>query len=157
MAGQAEARMNIVRGPDGLAVALPDWRAFFHNRVSGNTNTLNVPRNEEWHVFSIYVICTTDASQGDRQLVVEFQDVNANLRGEVRARAVQAASLVRYYYFGPALAMDTDFYDTNYLTVPLIPGLVLSPRAQIITYDNNLISANDRLDVSLIAARRLVA
>lgn len=156
MAGNAEARMNIVRDPDGLAVALPDWRSFFHGRIGFGGMNVHIPRNEEWHIISVWAEYISDATQGNRQIVLEFLDVNGTVHAEFRARVLQTGGLTRYYQFAPTLTQDVAFYDTNFLGSPMPPDVILGPAGQVFLYDNNNTSPNDRIDIRLVARKRLI-
>lgn len=156
MSGNAEARINIVRDTDGLAVALPLWRAFFHGRLGGVGMNIHVPRNEEWHVMSVWVEYVSVVGGGNRQVVLEFLDGAGVVHAEFRARVVQAADLTRYYQFGPNLNQDAAFYDTNFLTIPMPPDIILEPLGQVFIYDNNSTSPLDRIDARLVARKRLI-
>jgi hypothetical protein len=102
--------------------------------------TFTVSANEEWEVLSIWVELTTDASAGDRQLVVEFQDDAADVIGQVRAGAVQAASNTYYYQFAPNVIDLTAVRDSDYLSTP-IPRMILPASYIVRIYDNNAVSA----------------
>ena len=101
------------------------------------TTTADTERQYLW----IWVEFTSTATAGDRQLVVEIQDSASDVIGQVRANVVQAASLTRYYMFGASLANLDDFYDTDWLMTPLMPGLILQGSDILRIYDNNAVDA----------------
>jgi len=100
-----------------------------------------VPADTEAQVLWIWVELTSTATAGDRQLVIEIQDVANDVIGQFRAGAVQAASLTRYYQFGASMADLQAFRDTDYLMTPLPPGLILLEGDQVRVYDNNAVDA----------------
>ena len=99
------------------------------------------PASTEAQVLWLWVELTTDATVGDRQIVVEIQDSANDVIGQFRAGAVQAASLTRYYMFGASMADLMAFRDTDWLMTPLPPGLILRAGDQVRVYDNNAVAA----------------
>lgn len=157
MPGQAAARMNIVRDPDGNAVALPDWRAdIYPTRTGAGDVTIQSPRNMEWHVLYVWAILSTDATQANRQLVLEVYDPNNALCFDVHVGAIQGASVTRYYAFGPSLADLLAFRNTDWIMTPIPPTLVLPPRSRIRVRDDTGASAGDVLTVRVGYAERLI-
>jgi hypothetical protein len=119
--------------------------------------TFTVPTDYEWEVQAVLVEMTTTSTAGDRQLVVEFQDGSSDVVGQVRAGAVQAASLTRYYQFGQGLADLTAFRDTDYLMTPL-PKVVLPAGFQVRILDKAAVdAAADDMIVQLMKVARKVA
>ena len=116
---------------------------------TGTRNYLTVTAGYLWHVLWIWLEVTTTATVGDRQIVVQLQDGAADVIGEFRARITQAASLTYNYMFGPSLAQDLAIYDTNFLTVPLVPGLILQAGQVIRVYDNNNVDADDDIIIQM--------
>jgi hypothetical protein len=123
--------------------------------LNDSDKTLTVPADHEHHVLWIWVEFTSTATANDRQLVVELQDNTNDVVGQVRAGAVQAASLTRYYMFGPALADHLSFRDTDYLMTPLPPTVILPAGYQVRVYDNNAVdaAADDMIVIMQVAER----
>lgn len=95
----------------------------------------------EWKIQWIWVELTTTATAGDRQIVLEIQDSTTDVIFQMRAGAVQAASLTRYYLFAPVGVEITSFRDSNFLYVPLPPTIHLPASYVIRIYDNNVVAA----------------
>jgi len=135
---------------------LDSWRADLQSDETADDSdkTFTVPASTEWQILWIWVELTTTATVGDRQIVIEIQDSGADVIGQVRAGAVQAASLTRYYMFGSALADLVVFRDTDYLMTPL-PPIVLEAGDIVRIYDNNAVAAaaDDMIVQMQIAAR----
>jgi len=158
MAGGHQNAVILLRDPDGESKIAPLWRVtVMHPPGGGAVEIATVPHRFEWHILNIWVEYTTpDDQAGVRQLVVECQDPNGNIIAQQRARATQAANTTRLYNFGPSLAENDAFYDTDFLTTPIPPTWILPPRYNIRTYDNNIASAADVNDTRLLIARRIV-
>jgi len=108
-----------------------------------------------WHILSVRVFYTADANAGDRNVAVQLTDNFGLVRDEVRAGAVQAATEVRYYEFGPALADLTGFRDTDWLMTPIPPTWILQPLHHVRVLDQNGVSiGGDDMHVYLRYARR---
>jgi hypothetical protein len=137
------------------------WRPYLYadEDLNDSDKIITVPDGVEWQVLWIWVELTTTAAVGNRQIVVEIQDVATDVIAQpARARATQAASLTRYYLFGQSLAMDAAFYDTDYLCTPIPPTLILKEGDIIRIYDNNAVAAAaDDMVVQIQYAGRSVA
>ena len=119
--------------------------------------TLTVPAGYEWQVLWIWIELTTTAAAGNRQIEIQLRDGADDIIGDFRAGAVQAASLTRYYMFGPALADLTAFRDTDYLMTPLPPTVFLSAGYDIRIFDNNAVAAAaDDMVIQMMVAQRAV-
>lgn len=137
------------------------WRPYLYaeETLNDSDKSIAVPLYNEWQILWIWVELATTATVGDRQLVVEIQDAANDVVAQVaRARVVQAASLTRYYMFGPSLSIDGAFYDTDYLCTPIPPSLILQYGYQIRVYDNNAVdaAADDMIVQMGYAARSMV-
>lgn len=145
--------------PLPISLTSADWHPFLVADETANDSdkSLAVPASYEYHILSIWVELTTTATVGDRQLVVQVQDAAPDVIGEVRAGAVQAASLTRNYMFSAPCADLTAFRDTDFLMTPL-PGPLVLPATYIVRiYDNNAVdAAADDMVVQMLVARRAV-
>jgi hypothetical protein len=115
---------------------------------------ITVPTGEEIQILWIWVEFVTTATVGNRQLAIQIQDSDSDIIGEFRPGIVQAASLTRYYMFGCALADMGSFRDTDYLSCPIAPTLILSGGNKIRIYDNNNVDSDDDLIVQIQVATR---
>jgi hypothetical protein len=111
----------------------------------------------EWQILWIWVEYTSDANAGNRQLEIQFRDAADDVIGSVRAGTTQAASLTRYYMFGPALADLAAFRDTDYLMTPMPPTVFLSAGYDVRIFDNNAVAAaTDDMVVQMMVAQKPV-
>ena len=125
--------------------------------ANDSDKTLTVGASTEEQVLWIWVELTTTATVGDRQIVVELQDSDADVIGQWRAGQVQAASLTRYYCFAPSNADLLAFRDTDYLMTPFPPSVILPAGYIIRVYDNNAVdAAADDMVIQCMVARRSV-
>ncbi|HUX75394.1 MAG TPA: hypothetical protein VMY40_01990 [Anaerolineae bacterium] len=141
-----------------VVVTTDEWTLDYERDATADDSdkTFTVPALEEWHVLWIYVLFTTTADAGTRQIAVEFYDAAANLVAEVRAGATQVADLTRNYTFAAGLADLVAFRDTDNLMTPLPVGLLLQTDWDIRVYDNNAIQvAADDMIVVINYARRI--
>jgi len=108
-------------------------------------------------LFTIFIDLTTSADVGDRQLQIVIQNAQARTIADFRPNVVQAASLQRFYNFGPSLANQLAFYDTVQLQTPIPPTLFLKGGYTIRVFDNNAVAvAADDMLVTLAYGRRVV-
>jgi hypothetical protein len=125
--------------------------------LNDSDKTLTVPAGSEWEVLSIYVELVTTATVGNRQMAIYFTDEADDIIGQVRAGAVQAASLTRFYQFAAGLPDLAAFRDTDWLSTPLPAGLVLPAGYKIRVFDKAAIdAAADDMDVQVMVKERLV-
>lgn len=125
--------------------------------ANDSDKTIAVSASVEWEIMTIWVELITTATVGNRQIVIEFQDNSSDVIGQIRAGAVQAASLTRNYMFGQALGVDlTSFRDTSFLMTPL-PKIIL-PAAYIVrVYDNAAVdAAADDLVIQMMVMERSI-
>lgn len=108
--------------------------------VDDSDKSITVSALVEWEIMTIWVELVTTATAGNRQVVIRFQDDSADVIGEIRAGATQAASLTRNYQFGRGLIDLTSFRDTTFLMTPL-PKIILPAAYVIRIYDNAAIDA----------------
>jgi hypothetical protein len=132
-----------------VPIIVPDVTA------NDSDKTLTVPVMTLWQVLWIRVELTTTATAGDRQLAIQILDTGPDVIAEFRPRVTQAASLAYVYQFAPGMAQDTAVYDTDLVTTPLPPTLILDPEFSLRIYDNNAVdAAADDMVVQLMVARR---
>ena len=114
-----------------------------------------VPASTYEQLLWVWVELTTTATVGDRQMTVEIQDSGADVIGQWKAGVVQAASLTYKYCFAPANADLTAVRDTNYISTPLPPTVIL-PAAYIVrVYDSAAVAAAaDDMIVQIMVATR---
>lgn len=119
-----------------------DWTPALTSDTGANDSDkkVTVTASQQWRIKSIWVELTTTATVGDRQLVIEIQDDSDDVIAQIRAGAVQAASLTRYYLFAPNVTELTSFRDTDALTT-ILPDWVLPASYDIRVYDNNAVAA----------------
>jgi len=94
------------------------------------------PTGYEMQILWVHIDYTADAEQGNRQIQISFNDVNAIMIGEVRAGAVQGGSTRYYYTFAPALADLAAVRDTDFLMTPMPTETILTA-GQILRMFNN--------------------
>ena len=143
----------------GRTVVTDAWSLVLRSDETADDSdkTFTVGANTEEQVLWIWVELTSDATVGDRQIVVELQDSAADVIGQWRAGAVQAASLTRYYCFAPSNADLMAFRDTDYLMTPIAPTIILPSGYIVRVYDNNAVAAAaDDMVLQMMVARRSV-
>ena len=143
--------------PSVAVASLPGVATLVSDATATDSDkTLTTPDGYQDHVLSVFVTLTTDATVGDRQMVVEVRNLANVIIGQARAGIVQAASLTRYYQFSPTVQDMLAFRDTDYLTVPM-PMWVLPPGFQLRVWDNNAIAAaGDTMVVQVLVLREPV-
>jgi len=143
----------------GLPVTLinaTDWQIWHVSDLTLNQNSkvLTVPAGYEYQVLFLFVEYISNATAGNRQIVVDIRDQADAVIGRVVAGATQAASLTRRYMFGPSLADLGAFRNTTYLMTPFPPTIFLPAGYDLRVYDTAAISATDDFTVQLHVARR---
>ena len=160
---------NTVKTGDGLAYWLLQSNTGALFTIEGDSSNLNdisandsdkaftVPAGYEWIVKSVSVKLVSDVSVGNRQIALEFRDDSDVVIYSVRAGAVQAASLTRYYNFAMGAADLAAFRDTDYLSNAM-PEIHLLAGYDIRVYDKAAIAAaTDDMDVHIIVQVRPIA
>ncbi len=135
-----------------------DWRSSIQTdgTLNDSDKTFVVPADQEWQILNVWVALATSVDVGDRQIAVQLQDAAGIAAGEVRAGAVQATTITRYYNFSPPCADLFGFRDTDFLMTPL-PFWVLPPTTILRVYDNAAIAAGaDDMIVRVMVALRTV-
>lgn len=67
--------------------------------ANDSDKTVSVPAGELWQLDWMHVTLVSDATVGNRQIVLELYDQGNVLQADWHAGAVQAASLTRHYMF----------------------------------------------------------
>ena len=135
-----------------------DWQIALYRDFALNDNDklITVPPTQQWQILTIYVVYTSSADQGARQLQIDFRDQTGVTYLDLRPNTTQIESLTRRYAIAPSLANLTAFYDTEHLQTPLPPTIFLDSSWSIRIFDNNNISATDDMDIFVSYARREV-
>lgn len=124
--------------------------------ANDSDKTFTVDAGEEWLIQWIWVELISTATAGNRQITIEIQDSASDVIMQMRAGAVQAASLTRYYLFSPASLDLTAFRDTDFLSTP-IPPIRLPASYKIRVYDKAAIDAGaDDMVIQMQIQSRLV-
>ena len=126
--------------------------------INDSDKIFTVPAEVEWEIMWIWVEFTTDGTVGDRQLVIEVQDVANDWIGQwARAGVVQSASLIRSYLFAPCVPDMVAFRNVDYLTTPIPATPFLKATDQLRIYDNNgVAAATDDMIVQIQYAWRYI-
>lgn len=107
-----------------------------------------VPNGEMWKLNSIYVVLTTDATVGNRQMVFEAVNASGVVVGRISAGAVQAASTTRRYLCMQGTYRETAFINTD-IQVPIPMDSFLPSGFSLHVYDSAEISpGGDDMTVS---------
>jgi hypothetical protein len=149
----------------GLVVATNEvWRVAEWYRAAAdpigvrNYKEFIIPDHYEIQVLFICVTVTTTGTVGTRQLCIAGYRADGTLIGVLAtAGATQAASLTRYYTFGPGLADLTAFRDTNFLTTPIPVGTIGAQTQRLRVFENKNIAPLDNVVVSMQYAWRKVS
>ena len=144
--------------PGVVPVEIRDsWRVTLvsDETLNDSDKSIPVPASAEWQVLWLWVEFASTATVGDRQIVIEIQDSAADVIAQIRAGITQAASLTRYYMFGPSMADMFVVRDGDWIMTPLPPTLILQTGDIIRIYDNNAVdaAADDMVIQMQIAAR----
>lgn len=128
-------------------------QASLQSEVTANDSdkTFTVPTGKSWGINSVYVKLVTTATVGNRQVEVKITDGSDNELLTIRAGAVQAASLTRFYNFAAGLPDLTAFRDTDALSNPLPTQLVLPAGYKVRVFDKAAAdAAADDMDVRIL-------
>lgn len=120
--------------------------------------SFTVPASTRWRIQSVWVEFISTADAGNRQLAVEIQDDGADVILQMQVGVAQAASLTRYYSFGPGLPDLTAFrgVSSDSLMTPL-PELELGAGYVVRIYDVAAIqAAADDVVVQMMIRQRTV-
>ena len=120
--------------------------------VNDSDKTFTVPAAKVWIPVSIHVELISTATVGNRQMALEFQDAANDVIAEVRAGAVQAASLTRKYLLSVTAVDLVAFRDTDWLSTPL-PHVMLPAGFQVRVFDKAAVdAAADDMVVQMLVA-----
>lgn len=123
--------------------------------AAGNSKVFTFPAGTTAEVMYAWVDNTSIATVGNRQLALEILDASNNLRFVAPAGALQAASLQRFFAFGPNLPALAAFIATSYLTIPIPHMLRVAPGFKVRIRDMANIAAGDTLKAYLYYAAQL--
>src|SRR5262245_34165994 len=119
--------------------------------LNSSSKTFTVPAGKSWVVLAIYAKLLSTATVGNRQMEVKLQRAASHDLFIQRAGINQAASLTRFYMFGPDLGDLTAFRDTDLLTTPLPNGATLPAGFKVLVRDKAAVdAAADDMDVRLL-------
>jgi len=155
---QIQNSIAVTSVPDPVEVR-DTWRTGLEadETLNDSDKTFTVTASVEWHILTIWVEFTSTGTAGNRQLVVELQDNAADVIGRFIAGITQAASLTRYYQFGPALADLEAERDADWIMTPFPPTIVLPAAYVLRVYDNNAVdAAADDMIVQILRGTRAV-
>jgi len=143
----------------GRLINNPGWATSLVENDTPNDSDKSfvIPALTESQIQTIWVDYTSDGNAGNRQLCVELQSPGTDVVLQIRAGAVQAASLTRYYFFASGVVDMTAFRDTDYIS-NVFPSDLVIPAAYIIRiYDKAAISAaGDDMVVRMLYKTRAV-
>ena len=127
----------------GRLIVMDTWSVTSEGDSQDNNSDKSfvVPVYSEYELLSAFVTLSTDATVGNRRVVLEMSD-SGSVIAQVRAGIVQAASLVRKYMFGAGLPNMSSFLDTDYLSIALPQGIILRDWYTVRIYDNAAISVS---------------
>ena len=101
------------------------------------------PAGREMQILWVYVVFTSDANAGNRQIQISFHEADTTMFGEVRPGVTQAASLTYRYMFAPSLADLLAVRDTTFMMTPMPPTIILTAGQILRMYNNNPVGAGD--------------
>lgn len=136
-----------------MAIERP-WRtAIFSNESTGDPDKdLRVPTDRYYHIYSVRVEYASESSGSTtlsgsttvRQIIMQVLDGDSDIVWEVRPGATQAGDSVsspRMYSFAPGNADLTAFRDTDWLSTPIPPSLILPPTFTLRVFDQAISTA----------------
>ena len=112
--------------------------------VVASNDTGTVVFRKRGHIHFGHVIYNSDATVGNRQLVVEIKDEAGNLVVDFHAGAVQAASLGRHYVFQGGVYRETSFVNGE-IQVAIPIHFIVEANWTFRVYDSAGISSSDDL------------
>lgn len=142
---------------NGEPVAPLAWEISYVDDEAANDSdkTITVTDGAVWHILAIRVELASDANVGDRQLAIQARDVGGDVQWEVRPDLTQAASLTYMYNFGSSMSDLDAVRDTDWISTPIPPTLILPEGSDLRIYDNNAVAATtDDMVVHLIVGER---
>lgn len=118
--------------------------------ANGNDKDMTLSAGKNSRLRSLFLTYTSDATVGNRQIVLEFEDDSDNVLFQVTVGLVQAASLVYKYSFAPGLPDLTSVRNTTHVMTPIPSDLWLGAEYVIRIYDATNVSTSDSMTVRAI-------
>lgn len=105
------------------------WRPSFDYGSSSEINiqTITVPAGFEWHVLSVFIDYAASDTVATRQIRIQERDPNDVVLLEIVPAVTIVASEQKYFSMYPGAVDMTGVRDTDHVTTPLPPGLILPP------------------------------
>ncbi len=124
--------------------------------LNDTDKALTVPTGKIYALVSVWVELTTTATVGNRQVTLRILDSSDDLVASIKAGAVQAASLTRFYLFAVGAADLLSFRDTQHLMTPM-PPFVLPAGYKVQVWDSGEVdAAADDMVVQMMVLERAV-
>lgn len=114
--------------------------------------SFTVPATEYWKLVSAYCACTTNATVGNRRVVISCSK-GSDIVGLFPACVDQPASVVRFYNFMVGVVADDVPWAGQYFRCQLPGDLWLPPSTVIFIGENNGISGTTISSQSLVVQR----
>jgi len=110
-----------------MTVPIPTvTRTIEKKACAGNVaQVITVPAGVSWSIKALAIKLVTDATVANRQVTVKFVDAEDDHLFNARLGVAHAASLTRYYTYGPGLPDGVAFIDTDKLMGVLPTGFRL--------------------------------
>lgn len=124
------------------------------NWTINGTNTGTIVFDHAVSTIGIHVAYTTDATVGNRELMIEILDASAVLIMNTGSASYQTASLAREYNCMDGIYREAAFKLNRSINVPLPTGYVIPAGGSILIKDAAGISATDSY-VAKIQTERL--
>ena len=104
-----------------------DWNSTLQveETTADNEKVISVPADTDWKVLWIWVEYTSNATVGNRKLLIELRDSGDDVIMQLRNEVLQPASKTYYYAYGVDLPNDTEVMDTDYVQHALPSNIVL--------------------------------
>lgn len=115
-------------------------------RLTAATNTLSIQIRSAVKLNWAHLTYTSDATVGNRTIVLEVLDDAGNIVLDVHTSANQAASLTRHHEFFPGVYRETAFSTVGAaITTPIPMGLIIPGNYILRVRDSAAIAAGDSL------------
>ncbi|MES0445002.1 MAG: hypothetical protein ABUJ92_00515 [Desulfobacterales bacterium] len=108
--------------------------------LNDSDKSFAVPGNEVWKLCNAHITLVSDATVGNRQMVLEVANSASAVVFSSAAGAVQAASVTRVYDFMQGITKETAFVGAV-IQVPIPTEQYILPGYSIRIYDSAAISA----------------
>ena len=112
----------------------------FNDDANDSNKSFVVPNNEQWKLSNAHITLVSDATVGNRQIVLEILDTAAAVVFSSAAGAVQAASVTRIYDYMQGITKETAFVGTV-IQVPIPFNLYVLSGYTLRVRDSAAISA----------------